>query len=64
MTQAPSSHPNTALGKVINAYGNLLQVEFDGHIRQGEVAMVQINGTQLKAEVIEIAGNIRRYQGC
>jgi V/A-type H+/Na+-transporting ATPase subunit A len=62
MTQAPSSHPNTALGKVINAYGNLLQVEFDGHIRQGEVAMVQINGTQLKAEVIEIAGNIAKIQ--
>lgn len=44
-----------ARGRVIKAFGNLLQVEFEGDIRQGEVAMVQLDGLELKAEVIEIA---------
>ena len=52
----------TAKGKVINAFGNLLQVAFDGDIRQGEVAMVKMDGTKLKAEVIEIAGNEAKIQ--
>jgi V/A-type H+-transporting ATPase subunit A len=52
----------TAKGKVINAFGNLLQVAFDGEIRQGEVAMVESQGTKLKGEVIEIAGNIAKVQ--
>lgn len=52
----------TAKGKVINAFGNLLQVAFDGDIRQGEVAMVETQGTKLKGEVIEIAGNIAKIQ--
>ncbi len=51
-----------AQGKVVKAYGNLLQVEFEGHIRQGEVLMVHTNDTQLKAEVIEIAGNEAKIQ--
>lgn len=49
-------------GRVIKAFGNLLQVEFQGDIRQGEVAMVHVNGTQLKGEVIEIAGNEAKIQ--
>jgi V/A-type H+-transporting ATPase subunit A len=53
---------NTALGKVINAFGNLLQVSFEGDIRQGEVAMVNTDGVKLKGEVIEIAGNIAKIQ--
>lgn len=52
----------TATGKVTKAFGNLLQVEFDGNIRQGEVAMVILNGTQLKAEVIEISGKEAKIQ--
>lgn len=51
-----------AHGKVVKAFGNLLQVAFEGHIRQGEVAMVLVDGLELKAEVIEIAGNIAKIQ--
>lgn len=49
-------------GKVVKAFGNLLQVEFQGDIRQGEVAMVHINGEHLKGEVIEISGNEAKVQ--
>lgn len=52
----------TRTGKVVNAFGNLLQVKFEGHIRQGEVAMVVLDGLKLKAEVIEIAGNLAKIQ--
>ena len=51
-----------ATGKVAKAFGNLLQVAFDGNIRQGEVAMVHLDGLQLKSEVIEIAGNEAKMQ--
>lgn len=53
---------NLATGKVVKAFGNLLQVEFKGNIRQGEVAMVELGNTQLKAEVIEIVGNEAKIQ--
>lgn len=49
-------------GKVTKAFGNLLQVEFQGDIRQGEVAMIHVNGLQLKGEVIEIAGKEAKIQ--
>ena len=52
-----------ATGKVVKAFGNLLHVEFEGNIRQGEVAMVRIGGgVSLKAEVIEIIGNVAKIQ--
>lgn len=51
-----------ATGVVIKAYGNLLQAKFNGHVRQGEVAYVQVEGTHLKAEVIEIAGDEVKLQ--
>lgn len=51
-----------AQGKVIKAFGNLLQVEFEGNIRQGEVVMVHTDGIKLKAEVIEIVGNEAKIQ--
>lgn len=51
-----------ATGKTKSAFGNLLEVEFEGHIRQGEVAMVLLEGCELKAEVIEIAGSIAKIQ--
>lgn len=51
-----------AKGRVTRAFGNLLQVEFEGHVRQGEVAMVHVGESQLKAEVIEIAGNRAKVQ--
>ncbi|MCB1112262.1 MAG: V-type ATP synthase subunit A [Chlamydiales bacterium] len=53
---------NLVKGEVINAFGNLLQVKFDGDIRQGEVAMVQIGDVGLKAEVIEIIGDTAKIQ--
>ncbi|ADI37973.1 V-type ATP synthase alpha chain [Waddlia chondrophila 2032/99] len=49
-------------GKVVKAFGNLLEVKFDGSIRQGEVAMVQVGSLELKAEVIEIIGDIAKIQ--
>lgn len=51
-----------ATGKVVKAYGNLLQVEFEGNVRQGEVAMVHAQDAKLKAEVIEIVGNEVKIQ--
>lgn len=51
-----------ASGKVVKAFGNLLHIEFLGDIRQGEIAMVLVDGISLKAEVIEIAGNIAKIQ--
>lgn len=53
----------TATGKVVQAFGNLLHVEFEGDIQQGEVSMVRIGGgVSLKAEVIEIVGNVAKIQ--
>ncbi len=51
-----------ATGKVVKAFGNLLQVEFKGDIRQGEVVMVHVDNQELKAEVIEIVGNEAKIQ--
>ncbi len=52
-----------ATGKVVKAFGNLLHVEFEGNIHQGEVAMVRLGGgVSLKAEVIEIVGNVAKIQ--
>ncbi|NGX57812.1 MAG: V-type sodium ATPase catalytic subunit A [Chlamydiae bacterium] len=51
-----------ATGSVVRAFGNLLQVKFDGDIRQGEVVMVKMGTLQLKAEVIEIIGNEAKIQ--
>jgi V/A-type H+/Na+-transporting ATPase subunit A len=52
-----------ATGKVLKAFGNLLQVEFEGNIHQGDICMVRIGGgVSLKAEVIEIVGNTAKIQ--
>lgn len=51
-----------ASGTVVQAFGNLLHVRFDGPIRQGEVARVIIGDESLLAEVIEIAGDIAKIQ--
>lgn len=53
---------STATGTVVKAFGNLLQVEFEGDVKQGEVAMVQVGDQELKAEVIEIVGNEVKIQ--
>lgn len=64
MRQEQSSVQETSStkGAVIKAFGNLLHVKFDGQIRQGEVAMVHLNGIHLKGEVIEITGNDAKIQ--
>ncbi|MGK5594874.1 MAG: V-type ATP synthase subunit A [Parachlamydiaceae bacterium] len=51
-----------AEGVVTKAFGNLLQVQFNGSVRQGEVAYVQVGDTKLKAEVIEIVGDEVKIQ--
>lgn len=51
-----------ATGRVVKAFGNLLQVKFEGDIRQGEVALVEVDGLHLKAEVIEIVGDEVKIQ--
>lgn len=51
-----------ATGSVVQAFGNLLHVRFDGAIRQGEVARVILGEESLLAEVIEIAGGEAKIQ--
>jgi V/A-type H+-transporting ATPase subunit A len=51
-----------AIGTVVQAFGNLLHVRFDGAIRQGEMARVHLGKESLLAEVIEIAGNEAKVQ--
>ena len=58
----PNETTITGRGKVVKAFGNLLQVEFEGHIQQGEVAMIHLDNLQLKGEVIEIADNEAKIQ--
>lgn len=60
--QAATLETERAKGTVIKAFGNLLHVAFEGNIRQGEVAMVHLDGTHLKSEVIEINGNDAKLQ--
>lgn len=62
MSTTTEEKRKNATGVVAKAFGNLLQVKFDGSIRQGEVAYVNVNGTKLKAEVIEIAGDEVKIQ--
>ncbi len=52
----------TAVGTVVQAFGNLLHVRFEGSIRQGEVARVEVGGESLLSEVIEIAGTEAKIQ--
>lgn len=51
-----------AKGRVVRAFGNLLHVEFEGSIRQGEMAAVKLGKLLLKGEVIEISGSIAKVQ--
>ncbi len=51
-----------ATGTVVQAFGNLLHVRFEGAIRQGEMAKVQLGEESLLAEVIEIAGDEAKLQ--
>ncbi|WP_213318217.1 V-type ATP synthase subunit A [Chlamydiifrater volucris] len=48
------SSGQTTQGVVVEAFGNLLRVRFEGTVRQGEVAYVNVGDAWLKAEVIEV----------
>lgn len=52
----------TSRGYVVEAYGNLLRVRFEGCVRQGEVAYVSVDDTWLKAEIIEVMDQDVRVQ--
>ncbi|MCB1082542.1 MAG: V-type ATP synthase subunit A, partial [Chlamydiia bacterium] len=49
-------------GLLVKAFGNLLHIRFDGDVRQGEIAMIELGDLSLKGEVIEIAGDIAKVQ--
>lgn len=51
-----------ATGVVVQAFGNLLHVRFDGSVRQGEMARIHVGDEHLLAEVIEIAGDEAKVQ--
>ncbi|MCH9625932.1 MAG: V-type sodium ATPase catalytic subunit A [Chlamydiales bacterium] len=51
-----------ARGRVVRAFGNLLQVKFEGNVRQGEIGFVEVDGENLKGEVIEIVGDEIKLQ--
>jgi len=51
-----------ATGKIVKAFGNLVHAQFEGDIRQGEMAMIHLGETTLKAEVIEIVGDEAKLQ--
>src|SRR3989344_3396200 len=53
---------NHATGSVVEAFGNLLHVRFEGSIRQGEIARVKVGSESLLGEVIEIAGSVAKIQ--
>lgn len=51
-----------ASGVVVQAFGNLLHVRFEGSIRQGEMARIHVGDEHLLAEVIEVAGHEAKVQ--
>ena len=51
-----------ATGKVKFVLGNLIRVEFEGEIKQGEIGFVQLENESLKCEVIAIEGKIAKIQ--
>lgn len=49
-------------GEVVEAFGNLLHVRFNGSVRHGEVVYVLVDDSKLKSEVIEIQGDVAKIQ--
>lgn len=49
-------------GHIVAAQGNLMTVQFEGHVRQNEVVFVKTGDQMLKGEVIEINGNQAKVQ--
>lgn len=53
---------NIATGKVVKGLGNLLHVNFEGDIKQGEICFIRLGELSFASEVIEIADNIAKVQ--
>ena len=51
-----------ATGIVKKAFGNLLNIEFQGEIKQGEICFIELGNIALSAEVIEINNNRAKVQ--
>ncbi|RDB31716.1 V-type ATP synthase subunit A [Candidatus Similichlamydia laticola] len=51
-----------ARGQVISAFGNLVEVEFEGSVHLGESASILVEGDKLRAEVLEIRGSMAKMQ--
>jgi len=49
-------------GTVIKALGNLLQVRFEGNVRQGEMSIIKLKDSNLAAEIIEVSGDEVKLQ--
>ena len=50
------------IGKAVSINGNLVSVEFNGHVFMNEICYVKVDDTALKSEVIRIRGNIAQIQ--
>ena len=53
---------NNTTGEVIFVLGNLIKVQFEGTLTQGEIGYVRVGEASLKAEVIEISGKVAKLQ--
>ncbi len=49
-------------GRVTSINGNLIAVEFEGHVSMNEICYVKVGNKALKSEVIRIRGNIAQIQ--
>ncbi len=49
-------------GKVVAINGNMISVEFEGNVSMNEVGYVNVEGSDLKSEVIRIRGNTAQMQ--
>ena len=56
------SHDVQTKGILVSVLGNLVQVKFEGGLSQGETAFIEMENAALKAEVLEIRGNIAKLQ--
>ena len=55
-------HPMSTTGKVVGIVANLVTIEFDGSVGQNEICYIDLDGTELMAEVIKVTGNLAAAQ--
>lgn len=53
---------NKTTGKVTGIVSNLVTVEVDGPVAQNEICFIDVDGTDLMAEVIKVNGNTAAVQ--